>query len=90
MLRMTDEVIKGGMTRDDARAKRKAQEAGSAGAVPKAAARKPFTYRFVAPGKDFRLELRFRRSAVERREIAAALREAADKVEAENGQGLIE
>lgn len=91
MMRMAEEVLQKGMTRDDARATRKAREAGGAaiGAAGEGAkaslrsSRRPFVYKFAPPGKEFRLELRFRRSTVERAEIAAALRAAADKLEAE-------
>jgi ParB family chromosome partitioning protein len=85
MMRMAYDVVKGGMTRDDARATRKAQEnreaEGKAGAT---GARRPFVYKFTPPGKEFRLEMRFRRGTVERAEIAAALRAAADRLEADN------
>jgi hypothetical protein len=45
------------------------------------AASSPYTYRYVSPGKDFRIELRFRKTEVERHMIAAALREAAENVD---------
>jgi ParB family chromosome partitioning protein len=85
MLRLTEEVVRSGMTRDDARATRRAHVA--KGGAPDVAqpSRKPYTYRFVSPGKEFRLEMRFRRSSVKSSEIAAALREAADKIEGEDG-----
>lgn len=83
MLQMAENVVRSGMTRDDARATRRAQESGKAGTISTPSSRKPYTYRFVPPGREFRLELRFRRSAVERIEVATALREAADRIEAE-------
>ncbi|HEY0323666.1 MAG TPA: ParB/RepB/Spo0J family partition protein [Pyrinomonadaceae bacterium] len=87
MMRLTDEVVRGGMTRDDARATRRVQvvKEGQQQSAPKAA-RKPYVYRFVAPGKEFRLELRFRRTTVKNSEISAALRKAADKIERESGE----
>lgn len=86
MVRLAEDVIRGGMTRDDARATRRAQVMQDGPhSVPKAA-RKPYIYRFVAPGKEFRLEMRFRRTTVKGSEIATALREAADKIEQESNE----
>lgn len=84
MLRLAEEVIRSGMTRDDARATRQAQAAKGMTQVTAQSKRKPYVYRFVAPGKEFRLEMRFRRASVNNNEIAAALREAAAKLEREN------
>jgi ParB family transcriptional regulator, chromosome partitioning protein len=77
MRRMTEEITARGMTRDDARKARRAglskgRSAPSTG---------PFTYRYASPARDFRLELRFRRSSVERREIAEALRAVLENLE---------
>lgn len=77
MRRVTKEIVLRGMTRDEARASRRA----STGDHQSGNTLKPFTFRYVPPGREFRLELRFRRSEVDRQRIAAALREAADKVE---------
>jgi ParB family chromosome partitioning protein len=76
---MAEEITLRGMTRDDARATRRTQ---SGGAVPDPSA-KPFIYRYRSPGREFKIELKFRRSEVERQQIAAALREAAEKLEGE-------
>jgi ParB family chromosome partitioning protein len=84
MMRMAEEVIRSGMTRDDARATRRAQTGEQATQTDsKGTSRRPYVYRFVSPGKEFRLEMRFRRTSVKNSEIAAALREAADKLERE-------
>lgn len=84
MMRMAEEVIRSGMTRDDARATRRAQTGEpTAQTDSKGTPRRPYVYRFVSPGKEFRLEMRFRRTSVKNSEIAAALREAADKLERE-------
>ncbi len=83
MMRMAETVVREGMTRDDARETRRAESL-KGGQAYAPDARKPYVYRFVPPGKEFRLELRFRRSSVESREIAAALRDAADRLEAES------
>jgi ParB family transcriptional regulator, chromosome partitioning protein len=76
MRHMTEEIARRGMTRDDARAKRRAQSLTRSSAVST-----PYTFRYAPPGKEFKLELRFRRSEVDRSQVAAALREAAEKIE---------
>lgn len=76
MMRMALEITSHGMTRDEARTVRQAQTEGRTETEGR-----PYTYRYVAPGKDYRLELRFKRSRVDPLEIAAALRDAADEVE---------
>lgn len=81
MVRLAEEVVRSGLTRDSARAARRQQiEKGSTETTAKVS-RKPYIYRFVPPGKEFKLELRFRRTTVKNSDIAAALREAADKIE---------
>jgi ParB family chromosome partitioning protein len=77
MRRVTEEIELRGMTRDEARASRRA----SSGSSPSAISTKPFTFRYAPPGREFKLELRFRRSEVDRQRIVAALREAADKLD---------
>lgn len=74
MQKITEEIVSRGMTRDDARASRRTQ-----GSVGKLAA--PYVFRYVPPGKEFRLELKFRRSNVENRDVGAALREAIKRLE---------
>jgi ParB family chromosome partitioning protein len=81
MGRILSEITARGLTRDEARTTRREMVNAPAGATHTAKHAKPYTFRYVAPGKEFRLELRFRRSTVERREIAAALRDAAEKLE---------
>ena len=81
MRRLAEEITLRGMTRDDARASRRLRMGGDAAGSP---ASKPFTYRYVSAGKEFRLELQFRKTEVNRQQIAAALREAAQKVEEES------
>jgi ParB family chromosome partitioning protein len=77
MMRMTEEIASRGMTRDDARQARRAR----LGAGRAATTAAPYTYRYAAPGKDFKLELRFRRSKVEAKEVAAALRAVLESLE---------
>jgi ParB family chromosome partitioning protein len=80
MRRIAEEIAMRGMTRDEARAARRTV----AGTAPRGVKTpSPYTYRYVSPGKEFKLELRFRRTKVERAEIAAALRSAAESLEKE-------
>ncbi|MFN2453895.1 MAG: ParB/RepB/Spo0J family partition protein [Pyrinomonadaceae bacterium] len=78
MIAFTQKVITRGLTRDGARHERQsmAQKGGKA-------ARQPFSFRYVSPAKDFRLELKFRRQCVERRHIAETLRAVAAALESE-------
>jgi ParB family transcriptional regulator, chromosome partitioning protein len=77
MQRMAEEITQRGMTRDDARQARRK----NLGAAKAAASAIPFKYRYSSPAKDFRLELRFRRSKVEPQEVAEALRAALKSLE---------
>lgn len=81
MQRMVSEITSHGLTRDEARETRRKLFGGVKDASPT----KPYTFRYVAPGKEFRLELRFRRAAVERGEIAEVLRAAAERIEKMDG-----
>lgn len=80
MQRMAEEIAARGMTRDDAR---QARRKGFGGAKSAASAT-PFKYRYSSPAKDFRLELRFRRSKVEPHELAEALRAVLKSLEGES------
>jgi ParB family chromosome partitioning protein len=77
MRRLAEQVATRGLTRDDARRERRAGRS----VKGQSARTKPYTFRYVAPGKEYKLELRFRRTSVERADLAAALRLAADKIE---------
>jgi ParB family chromosome partitioning protein len=77
MRRLAEQVAIRGLTRDDARRERRAGRS----VKGQGATAKPYTFRYVAPGKEYKLELRFRRTSVERADLAAALRLAADKIE---------
>jgi ParB family chromosome partitioning protein len=79
MRKMLTEITSHGLTRDEARQARRTQAAKSTQASPK-----PFAFRYVAPGKEFRLELFFRRSKVDRKEIANTLKTIAEKLESED------
>lgn len=81
MRRMLDEIAGRGLTRDEVRAARQAQQGrrdDPGGAL--AAVRQP-TFRYQSPGREFKIEVRFRRANVEPTEVAAALREALGAVE---------
>ncbi|CDM64806.1 ParB/RepB/Spo0J family partition protein [Pyrinomonas methylaliphatogenes] len=69
MRRMVDEIIRRGMTRDEARAARRAS-----GAASKRAA--PYTFRHQAADGEYRVEVRFRRAQVEPSEVRRALEAA--------------
>lgn len=76
MLRLASQIATRGLTRNDAREVRR-QEMG-----PRVTAdTKPFTFKYASPGKEFTLEIRFRRSQVELEDVAAALRIAARNIE---------
>ncbi len=79
MRKMLTEITSHGLTRDEARQSRRTQAAKNTQASPK-----PFAFRYVAPGKEFRLELFFRRSKVDRKEIANTLKTIAEKLENED------
>lgn len=76
MRRLANQIASRGLNRNDAREVRR-QEMG-----PRIAPEvKPFTYRYSSPGKEFTLEVKFRRSSVELEDVAAALRLAARNIE---------
>ena len=74
MIRMAEEVVTRNLTRDDARQVRRVETGVKSPASP-------YVYRYAAPANEYKLELRFRRSQVEKSEICAALRAAANKLE---------
>ncbi len=75
MRTMAKEIAKGGLTREGARQARRAQ------VDPAGAAAQPFVYRFDSPGKDYKVEVKFRRSQATEEEIWNALRDAAESIE---------
>ena len=79
MRRLANEIASRGLTRDDAREVRR-QEMGPR-VTPEA---KPYTFKYVSPGKEFTLEVRFRRSSIDTQDVADALRSAARNIEAGN------
>ncbi|MDT4967640.1 MAG: ParB family transcriptional regulator, chromosome partitioning protein [Acidobacteriota bacterium] len=85
MRKITEEIVSRGMTRDDARESRRRREGPRIGASTE-----PYVFRYASPNKEFKLELRFRRSSVENDDIAGALREAIGKIEENSGLGEAE
>jgi ParB family transcriptional regulator, chromosome partitioning protein len=67
-------VASQGMTRDEARRARSNKQSRS----------QPFIHRFQSPGRDFTLEIKFRKSAVEREELIEALKRALVELGAED------
>ena len=78
MRKIAGEIALRGMTREDARASRHAQ-----GVTSVSKTREPCVFRYKSSNKEFKLELRFRRSIVEAKDIIEALKEAIHKVEAD-------
>jgi ParB family chromosome partitioning protein len=78
MIAMINAIAGHGLTREDARAVRKAQNVGD-GSQP--ARVKPFAFRFNSPNKEFKLEVKFARSEVDDRELIAALKAAITELE---------
>jgi ParB family transcriptional regulator, chromosome partitioning protein len=78
MIAMIHAIAGQGLTREDARAVRKAQNVGD-GSQP--ARGKPFAFRFNSPNKEFKLEVKFARSEVDNLELIAALRAAIAELE---------
>jgi ParB family chromosome partitioning protein len=72
---LLNEITDKGLTRDGARAARRAQQQGRIGLVDQAVER-PFTYNFSPAGGGYKLEIRFSRSAVARTEVVSALEAA--------------
>lgn len=70
-----------GLTREDARAARKAQAYPDGHPVRA----KPFAFRFSSPNKDFKLELKFNRAEVDNQELIDALRAALEELEQAEG-----
>ena len=74
MLEMVERIARGGMTRDEARAARRAES-------PAPPAPKPFRFRYEPETKAFRLQLEFKKSQVSRAELVLALRAVLSELE---------
>jgi ParB family transcriptional regulator, chromosome partitioning protein len=79
MRRLAKEITSRGLSRDDAREVRR-QEMGPR-VTPEL---KPYTFKYASPGKEFSVEVRFKRSSVNREDVAAALRSAAQSIDGDN------
>ena len=75
MLEMLERIVRGGMTRDEARAERRSESA----AAPRP---KPFRFRYEPETKAFKLSLEFQKSQITRSELVLALRAALSEIEA--------
>jgi ParB family transcriptional regulator, chromosome partitioning protein len=76
MRRLAKQIASRGLTRDDAREVRRTEMG------PRVTAElKPYVFKYSSPGKEFSLELKFRRSSVELEDVAAALRLAVRSIE---------
>lgn len=73
MQQMVEEISRRGLTRDEARAVRRARQKLPTREVPSAAAT-PYTFSYRAPDAKFRLEIHFRGAAVPEGEIIEALK----------------
>ena len=82
MRRLATQIASRGLTRNDAREVRR-QEMGPR-ITPEM---RPYVYKYNSPGKEFSLEVKFRRSSVELEDVAAALRLAARNIESQAGDG---
>ncbi len=79
MGKMIEAIALRGLTPDDATQTRSLQSVQTETVVHA----KPFTYRYVSPGKEYRVDLKFKKSRVERAELAGALRRLAEKIESD-------
>ncbi len=79
MRRLANQIASRGLTRDGAREVRR-QEIGPR-ITPEL---RPYTFKYTSPGREFSLELRFRRSSVEQSDVAAALRLVARSIDSAN------
>lgn len=66
---IAQKIVAQGLTRDGARKERQSNNKTNGKSL-----KKPFSFRFVAPGREFKMELTFRRQQIERKEIAETLR----------------
>jgi len=74
MLEMVDRIARGGLTRDEARAERRAESA-------EPARPRPFRFRYEPETKAFRLNIEFQKSQITKAELVLALRAALSEIE---------
>lgn len=82
MRRMVEEIAGRGLTRDEARTLRRERQIGGVAEEP--AAVRPYTFRQHLREHNVRIELRFKKSRVERHEIIEVLRTALSEIEGDN------
>lgn len=75
MRAFVDRVVRNGMTRDDARRERTTSQKATQKERPQ-----PFTWRYAAPGQEFRFELKFKRSEVSDDELIDVLKGVLEKL----------
>jgi ParB family transcriptional regulator, chromosome partitioning protein len=73
---LVEQIVSKGMTRDDARQARRKQLG-----IVQDQSRQPYVYKYSAPGKEFKLELKFRKSNVDSAEVIEALKMAVAAIE---------
>ncbi len=74
------DVSEGGLTRDEARAARRARQNNE---EPPKKGPQPFIFRYNPPGSEVKLEMRFRQPEVERKDLIKALRAVIESLESE-------
>jgi ParB family chromosome partitioning protein len=79
MRRLANEITSRGLTRDDAREVRR-QEMGPR-ITPEL---RPYTFKYASPGKEFTLEIRFRRSSADSADVLEALSQTIKSIEGNN------
>ncbi|HEV2705563.1 MAG TPA: ParB/RepB/Spo0J family partition protein [Pyrinomonadaceae bacterium] len=73
MARMVEEITRQGLTRDEARTLRRAQQQGTQEA-PRTLKKSSYVFRHPLPERDVKIEIRFGKSEVDRQEIVETLR----------------
>ena len=83
MQSLIQEVSERGLTRDEARAVRRARQNNE---EPPQKAPQPYVFRYNPPGSEVKLEMRFRQPEVERKDLIKALRNVLESLEREEAQ----
>lgn len=83
MQSLIQEVSERGLTRDEARAVRRARQNNE---EPPQKAPQPYVFRYNPPGSEVKLEMRFRRPEVERKDLIKALRNVLESLEREEAE----
>ncbi len=82
MIELLERVAERGLTRDDLRQSASHRVAGDLRSTSKKGRRKPYVFKFRAPDKTFNLSLSFRKSAVDRQDLIAALEQILGQIRA--------